>query len=226
MQLSASDHRTSSRPPWWMIRRASSAIHQCRARVTGLPPNQGERIGGVVRAECLERRLCREEVLRFRMQSCPWQRISAQVRPPPWFAWLVAYNHITPSTNRFGSRLVGWLVCSGCRPPNALRVTMQPSVALGLRDDGHEVEPARSDRPSRNEPGGGPILHARADVVFSVSSKPIPLGFDLVHRRDRAPLFAGRPLVVLFPEVGDVDGHGAFPRLRWLFYSTVPVDFY
>lgn len=85
---------------------------------------------------------------------------------------------------------------------------MNPNIAHNFCDDSHQVNPARSSRPSRLPScRSGGIDHAGGDLTRSAIRLPIVLGVDCIHGHNWSTLAASRPFIVLAPKVGDADFH-------------------
>src|SRR5882724_700519 len=83
---------------------------------------------------------------------------------------------------------------------------MNPYVAGRLRDDRHEIEPARSNRPRRRNSGRGfQMSHAVIDVTVTIISFPEIMNGLGVHRCDGTKLEASRPLVIFATKIGNED---------------------
>ena len=169
--------------------------------------DQREGIIRIVGAERLQSALGEQEFLRLRVQSPSIKLIAGPGVVEPGIAELTTDDDPRASPDRLGLLFKGR--SSGPRPcsPELVLLAVNSTVAPGLYDDAHQLEPVGRDQPSRCDAGRGLPKQAASDIIFPIACDPVRLYVDLVHGRDRVPSLARRPLVVFQSKVGGVDLH-------------------
>jgi hypothetical protein len=170
--------------------------------------DQSERIIRIFLFQLLQCAFGEQEFLGARVQSVPFQPVTATSQIGPWLARLMADDDLSLVTERFSPEFENEWLIRGNGPPHLIFFAMNPNVAVGITDDAHEIVPPRHHRKSRLTSPSRLSFHPEIKVASTVTCIPELLSFNWIHRGNRAAREALRPSVVFATKIGDKNLQG------------------